>query len=60
MARKRSLTRDYSFRDDIDPSVEFLYKPHNITALMVFIGALVYVALFVLKDDHIFNAKMYY
>jgi hypothetical protein len=56
--KKKSLAREYSYQDDVDPSIEFLYKPHNISALLIFVGALVYVALFVLQDDHVFNAKV--
>ena len=49
---------NYEFHDHIDPSIAIFYTPHNITILMLFISGLVYLALFVLKDDHILNAKV--
>ena len=49
---------NYEFHDSIDPSIEIFYQPHNISLLVAFISGLVYLALFVLKDDHVLNAKV--
>ena len=47
---------NYSYNDELDPTVEFFYKPHNITILFAFIIALVYNA-FMVAEDHVYNAK---
>jgi phosphatidylserine synthase 2 len=56
--RIASKERDYQIHDDIDPTVEFFYRPRNITVLVIFIASLVYIALFKLDDDHVLNFKM--
>lgn len=48
----------YQYHDDIDPTIEFFYKPHNITLLVIFILSLLYVAFYLLQDDWIFNTKV--
>ncbi|KAJ3257873.1 hypothetical protein HK103_004164 [Boothiomyces macroporosus] len=49
---------DYEYHDKLDPTVEIFYKPMNITLLVSFIVGLVYVPLFVLDDDPVFNTKV--
>ncbi|KAJ3000727.1 hypothetical protein HDV02_003529 [Globomyces sp. JEL0801] len=49
---------NYGYQDDVDPHLEFFYKPRNLTFLVAFISGLVYIAMFVLKDDQVFNTKV--
>lgn len=61
--KDRALTQireswDYEYHDPIDPTIEFFYKPHNITILLIIIAILVYIAIFVLQDDPVFNVKI--
>lgn len=49
---------NYSYHDEIDPSLEYFYQPRNISILVISILALVYVAIFKLEDDQIFNLKL--
>lgn len=37
---------EYSYRDRIDPTLRFLYKPHTVTVMLLIIAGLVYVAFF--------------
>lgn len=50
---------NYEFHDQIDPTLEEFYKPHNIALLLFAIGILIYVALFRMDDhDPVFNMKV--
>ncbi|KAJ3090084.1 hypothetical protein HK102_004705 [Quaeritorhiza haematococci] len=48
----------YEYHDDVDPSIEFFYRPRTITFLILMFLALIYVALFVVEDDRVFNTKV--
>jgi hypothetical protein len=37
--------RPLSYRDEIDPTLKFFYKPHSITVLLIILGYLLYEAL---------------
>ena len=50
---------NYEFHDQIDPTLEEFYKPHNIALLLLAIGILIYIALFQMDDhDPVFNMKV--
>ena len=50
---------NYEFHDRIDPTLEFFYRPHNISLLILVIATLIYTALFRMNDhDPIFNMKV--
>ncbi|KAJ3018376.1 UNVERIFIED_CONTAM: hypothetical protein HDU68_011195 [Siphonaria sp. JEL0065] len=48
----------YTYADEIKPSLEFLYRPHTITALVLLLAGLVYYALFLTGTDVVSNTKM--
>ncbi|KAI9350111.1 phosphatidyl serine synthase-domain-containing protein [Obelidium mucronatum] len=48
----------YTYADEIKPSLEFLYRPHTITALVFLLAGLVYYALFLTGTDVVSNTKM--
>ena len=43
--------------DEIDPSVKFFYRPHNISILLILILGLIYTA-YSTSEDHILNLKL--
>ncbi|KND01631.1 uncharacterized protein SPPG_09115 [Spizellomyces punctatus DAOM BR117] len=50
---------EYEFRDQVDPTVAFFYKPRTVRLLVLMLAGLVYLALFVMKDDNVvFNTKV--
>ncbi|TPX73019.1 hypothetical protein SpCBS45565_g00106 [Spizellomyces sp. 'palustris'] len=50
---------EYEFRDEVDPTVAFFYKPRTVRLLVLMLAGLVYLALFVMKDDNVvFNVKV--
>jgi phosphatidylserine synthase 2 len=59
LMKKQENLRDswnYSYHDELDPTVEFFYKPRNISILFLFIVALIYMA-FMVEEDQL-NAKI--
>lgn len=46
------------FHDPVDPTIKFFYKRRSITALVLTIFGLIYVAFFVAKGDTVLNVKM--
>ncbi|KAJ3210118.1 hypothetical protein HDU82_008743 [Entophlyctis luteolus] len=48
----------YNYADKLEPTLEFFYKPHTITALLLLVGTLVYYAMFIAHDDVVSNTKM--
>nr|KAJ3420307.1 hypothetical protein HK105_005836 [Polyrhizophydium stewartii] len=48
----------YEFHDPVDPTVAFFYRPHNITALLLFLGAVIYFAMFKSTGDFATNVKL--
>lgn len=55
--RDRSRSGDYVIHDPIDPTIDFLYKPHTATALFVTLTALYYVGFSGDSDDIVMNVK---
>ncbi|KAI9592766.1 phosphatidyl serine synthase-domain-containing protein [Syncephalis fuscata] len=57
----RRVNRDHiftkPFADEIDPTITFLYKPHNISLLLVTLAVFVYLALLTDDGDRVTNIK---
>ncbi|KAI9100975.1 phosphatidylserine synthase 2 [Phlyctochytrium arcticum] len=50
---------EYEFKDNVDPTVAFFYKPRTVRLLLLMLAGLVYLALFILTgDDVVFNVKV--
>lgn len=50
---------EYSYRDRIDPTLRFLYKPHTVTVMLLIIAGLVYVAFFQTVSNSSVNSIRY-
>lgn len=51
---------EYVYRDPIDPTLQFLYRPHTVSVLVAILGGFLYAALYGTADHSpTFNAVRY-
>lgn len=60
--KERVMTSShYEYRDPIDPTIDFLYRPHSLASLMLLIFGLIFCALnYTSSTDSTGNAFRYY